>query len=527
MSVRAQALIDPPSGRGVADLLPARPVAPEDLRSGEELADRLWRRLTWASIAANCLGALDLVVFLALLLGVGSGGGRVQTLANVVGGACYTAITLYVGNLLGIRRNAPFYAWLRSGRPPTAAERDGALRVPLDFALSSAGFWFGAALLFGVGNALVSPAIGAVFAATIALGGLSTSAVAYLIVERIMRPATARALAVGPPPQRRQRPGVAARLTMAWMLATGVPLLGVVTIAVARLAGGHIGSGSVVAASAFLAAAGLVVGLLATVVAARSVADPLAGMRDALARVEGGELDARVPVDDGSEVGLLQAGFNRMALGLAERERMRELFGRHVGEDVARAALDGEVKLGGEEREVAALFIDIVGSTALAAARPPAEVVALLNRFFEVVVEVVEAHGGLVNKFEGDAALCVFGAPVRIADPAGGALAAARELRRRLRAGLAELDFGAGVSAGIAVAGNVGAEQRYEYTVIGDPINEAARLCELAKSHPERLLCSAGALDRADGDEARRWALSDRQVLRGREAPTQIATASV
>ena len=84
-------------------------------------------------------------------------------------------------------------------------------------------------------------------------------------------------------------------------------------------------------------------------------------------------------VDDASEVGQLQAGFNSMATGLAERERLRDLFGRHVGRDVARAALEGELRLGGELREVAVLFVDLVGSTTLPPARPPTEVVALLN----------------------------------------------------------------------------------------------------------------------------------------------------
>src|SRR5439155_14875972 len=110
-----------------------------------------------------------------------------------------------------------------------------------------------------------------------------------------------------------------------------------------------------------------------------------------------------VEVDDASEIGLLQSGFNRMAAGLRERERLRDLFGRHVGEDVARAALDaGELALGGEVREVAVLFVDLAGSTAMAGKRPPEEVVSLLNRFFAVVVDVVGAHGGWINKFEGD-----------------------------------------------------------------------------------------------------------------------------
>jgi adenylate cyclase len=232
-----------------------------------------------------------------------------------------------------------------------------------------------------------------------------------------------------------------------------------------------------------------------------------------------------VPVDDGSEVGLLEAGFNRMAAGLRERERLRDLFGRHVGRDVAEAALenDGDIELGGAVREVAVLFVDMEGSTRLAARQPPAEVVTLLNTFFCLVVEVVEEHGGWVNKFEGDAALCVFGAPTTSAAPAGDALRAARRLRARIDRELSGGDASIGVSAGPAVAGNVGAHERFEYTVIGDPVNEASRLCELAKQRPSRLLASDAVLERAASDEVDRWQVRERVVLRGRDQPTGVA----
>jgi adenylate cyclase len=248
-------------------------------------------------------------------------------------------------------------------------------------------------------------------------------------------------------------------------------------------------------------------------------------MRRALDRIEQGDFEARVAVDDGSEIGLLEAGFNRMASGLREREQLQDLFGRHVGEEVARAALDGGVELGGETREVGVLFVDLVGSTAMAASLPPERVVALLNDFFELVFGVVRAHGGMVNKFEGDGALCVFGAPVRLDDPAGSALAAARELRDTLMEELPEVDFGVTVSAGECAAGNVGAQERFEYTVIGDPVNEAARLCEIAKRMPERVVASDAALERSRAGERSCWTLGEETLLRGRVAPTRLATA--
>lgn len=200
----------------------------------------------------------------------------------------------------------------------------------------------------------------------------------------------------------------------------------------------------------FLGIVAVAAGVTMTLFAAKAIAHPIGSVRRGLERIERGELDAAVPVDDASEVGLLQAGFNRMADGLRERKRIRDLFGRHVGEEVA------------------------------------------LNRFFRVVIEVIEAQGGLVNKFQGDAALCVFGAPVASADPAGDALRAARALAVGLSRELPEIDFGIGISAGVALAGNVGAENRLEYTVIGDPVNEAARLSGWPSSAPNGVLASPG-----------------------------------
>ena len=246
-------------------------------------------------------------------------------------------------------------------------------------------------------------------------------------------------------------------------------------------------------------------------------------LRTALGRIEEGQLDVSVAVDDGSEVGLLQSGFNRMSVGLRERERLHDLFGRHVGADVAREALDRPTALGGEQREVAVLFVDLVGSTELATRWSATDVVSLLNRFFTIVVDTVDGHGGWVNKFEGDAALCVFGAPLADHGCASNALLAARTLRSRLREELPGVDAGVAVSAGLCVAGNVGAENRFEYTVIGDPVNEAARLCELAKRRDGRLLASEAVLDRADADEAACWRLEDSVVLRGRSEPTRMA----
>jgi adenylate cyclase len=189
---------------------------------------------------------------------------------------------------------------------------------------------------------------------------------------------------------------------------------------------------------------------------------------------------------------------------------------------VANSALDRGAVLGGEQREAAVLFVDLIGSTALAAEREPDEVMSLLNRYFGIVVDAAHAHSGWVNKFEGDGALCVFGAPHDMDDPAGCALSAAREMDERLRAELPELTASIGVSAGRVVAGNVGSAERFEYTVIGDPVNEAARLTQLAKSMPRRVLASATTVDRAESRERWRWRNDGQTQLRGRSEPTPL-----
>jgi adenylate cyclase len=207
-----------------------------------------------------------------------------------------------------------------------------------------------------------------------------------------------------------------------------------------------------------------------------------------------------------------------MASGLREREHLREVFGGYVGEDVARQALEAGVSLEGEQREVSVLFVDLIGSTALSERMSPAEVVRLLNGFFEAVIGAVAADDGWVNKFEGDAALCVFGAPVAQTDHAARALRAATAMRTALST-LPGLDAGIGVSSGVVVAGNIGSERRYEYTVVGDPVNEAARLTELAKSHAGRIVVSERTvLSAGNGAD---WRKDESVTLRGRSRPTQ------
>jgi adenylate cyclase len=429
--------------------------------------------------------------------------------------AALMAVGMPLGFALGSRIFRPVEQWIGARRSPDHHERSLTLRTPGRLAGLSFALWSVAAVLFGALNITFDNPARVVVRIVVGtlLGGLTTSAACFLLVERFMRPVFAEALQ-GAAPTRSRTLGVRPRLLLSWSLGSAIPLLGILTAPLAP----NVDLDALVPPMAFLAAIGLLAGGTLLVVAAKSVAEPVDSVRSGLERVEAGDLAVAVPVDDGGEIGRLQAGFNRMAAGLREREQLRELFGRHVGEEVARQALDGAARLGGEQREVSAMFVDLVGSTALAEQRSPTEVVDLLNLFFGAVVRTTDAEGGWVNKFEGDGALCVFGAPVDQPDHAARALRAARALQQALVD--LGIEAGIGVSSGIAVAGNVGAEERYEYTIIGDPVNEAARLTEAAKTRPSRVLAGERAV-RAAGPEARHWAGAGTIELRGRSAPTE------
>lgn len=409
--------------------------------------------------------------------------------------------------------------WALEGRMPDAQERERVLDEPWRMAARPFLLWVFATAFISTSIAIRSEyevRVVVDIAQILLIGGLGVCAVSYLVIEQTYRPIFAWALA-GESPPRPAALGIRPRLLLAWGVSSGVPLLGLALAPVRE-------TGTSPTAMAVLAGVGLLGGLFSVLVAANSIATPLDEVRRALGRVAEGDLDSDLTVDDGGEVGQVQAGFNRMVAGLRERAELQDLFSRHVGHEVAAQALERGTGLGGESRRASVVFVDLIGSTAMAEVLPPGEVVATLNAFFQAVVDTVQAEGGWVNKFEGDGALCVFGVPGFQPDHETRALRAARALRDRLVEVAHDhpgLDAGIGVSSGTVVAGNVGTEARYEYTVIGRAVNEAARLTELAKQRPGRVLASAGAV-RAAAEERDWWTDRGRVGLRGQQTPTDI-----
>ena len=484
----------------------------------QAVADRVRRSIRRRLLFANGAGTVAVMTFIQLA--------SREALApdlplwvQIVGPLAPVVVLLVPGYVWGHRAFARTISWAIEGRAPTQTERFAVMREPGRQALRPLVFWVVGGPLYGAIAALSGAGIvtvARVVAGTL-LGGVTTCALAYLMIERSFRPLFAHVLD-GLPERRPRTPGIRLRLLLTWSVGSGVPLLALAFVLF--LDGEEIHP----YAPATLALLGLAAGFIATISFARSVAEPLDGVRHALARVRDGDLDVGLVVDDGGEVGEVQAGFNQMVDGLRERRQIQDLFGRHVGQAVATQALERGTGLRGEEADASVVFVDIVGSTAMAEVLSPDEVVGTLNDFFDVVVRAVDGQGGWVNKFEGDGALCIFGAPGTQPDHAARALRAARLLHLAL-VDLAErhpgLTAGIGVSSGRVVAGSVGTEARYEYTVIGPPVNEAARLTEMAKGRSVSVLASGEAMRRA-GDEAERWHDVGTVALRGRMAPTAI-----
>ncbi len=408
-------------------------------------------------------------------------------------------------------------------RSPSLAERERLCRLPKRVATIGGYYWTaGGVFLFPYLFLVIGfrPGIGGVVRVIVsyALIAVIPWSLSFLVSELMLRPLFGLALTSQSETPRTM--GVPARLLLAWIATSGLPLVGVFLLLI-----GQSPSQQALAVPAVYTVLGLgtVAGITIAVISGRAIIDPLSKVRSALRDVEQGNLDGTIEVSVASELGELQAGVNRMVLGLRERERMRDLFGRHVGTEVAARALAGDSGLGSERHEATAMFVDVIGSSFLVDRKDPDDVVVILNDFFDAVVRVVSAEGGIVNKFEGDGALCVFGVPIEQSDHAERALRAGERLQQELSELPGDVGAAIGISSGTVVAGNIGAADRYEYTVIGSPVHEASRLCDEAKLTSSRMLASESAV-RSAGAHETGWIAADTVLLRGRSEMTATYT---
>ncbi|MEH2561011.1 adenylate/guanylate cyclase domain-containing protein [Bradyrhizobium sp. AZCC 2289] len=221
----------------------------------------------------------------------------------------------------------------------------------------------------------------------------------------------------------------------------------------------------------------------------------------------------------------LRRQFEASILAATARDRITNLFGQHVSPQVVERLMAEGAATDSEIRRVAVMFVDFRSFTAGASTRSPREVVDRLDGAFAVLVDILDRHGGIVNKFLGDGFLALFGAPFEAHDAAHRAVAAAREMLdandRANKATSWPLRIGIGVHIGEVVAGNIGSPRRKEYTVIGDTVNFAARLEALNKEFHSQFLISDAVHD-ALGQECSDAVSLGEVPIRGYDRPVPV-----
>jgi adenylate cyclase len=221
----------------------------------------------------------------------------------------------------------------------------------------------------------------------------------------------------------------------------------------------------------------------------------------------------------------LRHQFEASIAAATARDRVTNLFGQHVSPAVVERLLHEGAESAGDVRHVAVMFVDFRSFTAGARVRSPREVVARLDGAFAVLVDILDRHHGIVNKFLGDGFLALFGAPIADPDAAAQAVAAAREMLVAMEsineASSWPLRIGIGIHFGEVVAGNIGSPRRKEYTVIGDTVNFAARLESLNKEFSSQLLISAAVRD-ALGDAGNDAASLGEVPIKGYDRPMAV-----
>jgi adenylate cyclase len=234
---------------------------------------------------------------------------------------------------------------------------------------------------------------------------------------------------------------------------------------------------------------------------AQKFSRPMDDLRQTVAAISQGDLKARSRVDSNDEFGVIGTGINAMAVGLEERSRLQTSFERYVPSKVVASIMkssDGPA-LQGERRQVTVLFSDLRSFSKATESRRPEDVVAFLNSHFEAMCEVIERHGGTLDKFIGDGMMALFGAPNDDPHQEEHAILAALEMQERIRAlgqqpgaggSWPVMQMGIGINSGYAVVGNLGSNRHMEYTAIGETINSAAYLEAKTKEYGVDIIIS-------------------------------------
>lgn len=228
------------------------------------------------------------------------------------------------------------------------------------------------------------------------------------------------------------------------------------------------------------------------------------------------------------EVKELATAFDSMTEGLKERDKVKNLFNKFHGSSVTEDLMKKDVSIGGQSKDVIVFFSDIRGFTAFSEKRKPEEVVGMLNEYFAVMVKIINANGGIVDKFIGDAIMAVWGVPKANKKDAHNAVKACLEMRRALadlnekRMGRKEppIQIGMGLHAGSAISGTIGSDERMEYTIIGNTVNTGSRIESSTKAFGSDLLVSDTVLEKIGDSYLTEYAGS--AEVKGRSEPLKL-----
>ena len=447
----------------------------------------------------------------------------------------FAELWVAVAMLFAIHRSKeiamPLVRWVGGGRDAAAAPEAWRRAVSLPREVVIANGWQPFAVV-GIPIALFfTIELDLAWYSALVIYGVILVALAYAAVlhffvsEMFLRPVVEDITARLPSDWAAQPAGVPLR----WKLLGALPLINVIT--------GVVVSGLSTDASASLADLGIdvvvavlvafTISLELTLLLTRSVIGPVDDLLAATDRVKQGDLEARVPVTSGDELGVLAGSFNEMLEGLSERERLRDAFGSYVDPQVVARVLEEGELLEGREMEATLLFADIRDFTPLAERASARDTVAFLNEFFDLIVPILAKHRGHANKFIGDGVLGVFGAPERTAEHADDALAAACEIAAAVEARLGErVAIGAGLNSGPVVVGSVGGGGRLEFTVIGDAVNVAARVERATRETGDTVLLTDATRRRLKRPRAVRLEPRGELPLKGKADPVPLYAAT-
>ncbi|MGM0677437.1 adenylate/guanylate cyclase domain-containing protein [Ectothiorhodospira marina] len=276
-----------------------------------------------------------------------------------------------------------------------------------------------------------------------------------------------------------------------------------------------------------------VLGGAAAFIMGQRLSRPVHRLVEATRAIGDGDYRYRLPDGRRDEIGHLMSAFNRMAQGLLEKSQVEGALSRYVSAGVAREIMSNldRVSLGGRQVEASVMFADIAGFTRLSETMDPDQVARLLNEYFTHISHIARQHQGSIDKFMGDGVMVVFGVTDEDPDHRFHAIASgvmlqhlvSRLNRVREEGGQEAVRFRVGINSGPMMAGNMGAEDRMQYTVVGDAVNLASRLMTAAE--PGQVLIHQALFD----DPDIRWRVRGQPyrsiAIRGKSQP--VATCQV